>query len=160
VQFLPHTARFHLRADCVLRGQEALLDLHSGDPIFPAEAVGRFDSKLEARFAKDFAKAAPDWDLVREPEPVPVGGTIIFPDFCLFQRLRPERRFLMEIVGFWSPDYIRRKLAHLRQANLDNFILCIDDQRGCSDEELPSTARIVRYHRRIDPLAVLAAAQA
>jgi predicted nuclease of restriction endonuclease-like RecB superfamily len=157
VQFLPHTARFRLRADCVLRGQEAVLDLQSGDPIFPGEAPGRFDSNLEARFAKDFARAAPDWDLVREPEPVAVAGTIIFPDFCIHQRLHPERRFLLEIAGFWSPDYIRRKLAHLREANLDNFVLCIDENRRCGDDELPATARIVRYRRRIDPLAVLAA---
>jgi uncharacterized protein len=156
VQFLPHTARFHVRADCVLREQEATLELHSGDPIFPAEAPKIFDSKLEARFAKDFAKAAPDWDLVREPEPITVGKTIIFPDFSVRHRLCPERSFLLEIAGFWSADYLARKLALLREANLRNLVLCIDQDRQCSDEELPPSARVVRFRRRIDPRAVLA----
>ena len=158
VQFLPHCARFRLRATCILRGEEAVLDLQSGDPIFPAEAPRTYDSKLEERFAKDLRKAAPDWDLLREPEPVAAGGTIIFPDFLLRHRLHPERAFLVEIVGFWSPDYLVRKLALLRQANLDNLILCVDETRACADGDLPPHARIVRFRRRVDPAAVLAAA--
>jgi hypothetical protein len=158
VQFLPYCARFNLRANCVLRGQEAILDVETGDPIFPAEAPKPYDSKLEERFAKDLRKAAPDWDLVREPEPISVAGTIIFPDFLLRHRLCPERSFLIEIMGFWSADYVARKLALLRQANLANLILCIDVERVCGEGELPADARVVRFRRRIDPRQVLAAA--
>ena len=157
VAFLPHCARFELRADCVLRGEAAVLDLQTGDPIFPAETTKPYDSKLEARFARDLRKLAPDWDLVREPEPVPAGGTLIFPDFLLRHRLRPERNFLVEVMGFWSADYVARKLERLRQANLANLILCLDESRVCADGELPASARIVRFRRRIDPLEVLAA---
>ncbi len=156
VQFLPHCAHFKLRAECVLRAQEAILDVQSGDPIFPAEAPRICDSKLEERFARDLRRAAPDWDLVREPEPVPAGGTLIFPDFLLFHRLRPERRFLVEILGFWSADYLAHKLALLRASGLRNLILCVDEARG--DAPLPPDARVVRFHRRIDPRLVLAAA--
>jgi predicted nuclease of restriction endonuclease-like RecB superfamily len=160
VGFLPHCATFKLRADCVLRGESAQLDLASGDPIFPAESPKPCDSKLEERFARDVRKAAPDWDLVREPSPVPVAGTLIFPDFLLRHRLHRERSFMVEIMGFWSADYVTRKLDLLRQANLANLILCLDEARGCSDGELPADARIVRFRRRIDPAAVLAAAGA
>lgn len=158
VGFLPHCARFKLRADCVLRGESAVLDLRSGDPIFPAESPKPCDSKLEERFARDMRKAAPDWDLVREPAPTTAAGTLIFPDFLLRHRLHPERSFLIEIMGFWSAEYVARKLEHLRQANLTNLILCLDEARECSDDKLPATARIVRFRRRIDPAAVLAAA--
>ena len=158
VQFLPHCARFKLRADCILRGQEAILDLHSGDPIFPAEAPKTYDSKLEERFARDLRKAAPDWDLVREPEPIAAGGTIIFPDFLLRHRLHPERSFLVEIMGFWSAEYVTRKLALLRQAKLGNLILCLDEQRACEETDLPADARVVRFRRRVDPMQVLIAA--
>jgi predicted nuclease of restriction endonuclease-like RecB superfamily len=156
VAFLPHCARFKLRADCVLREQSVALDLQTGDPIFPAEAPKPYDSKLEERFARDLRKAAPDWDLVREPEPVAAAGTIIFPDFLLRHRLRPERAFLVEVMGFWSADYVTRKLALLRAANIGNLILCLDETRACG--ELPAAARVVRFRRRIDPVAVLAAA--
>jgi predicted nuclease of restriction endonuclease-like RecB superfamily len=160
VGFLPHCGRFALRADCVLRGEEAVLDLHSGDPIFPAASPAPYDSKLEERFARDFRKAAPDWDLIREPEPMAAGGTLVFPDFLMRERLRPERACFVEIVGFWSPAYLARKLALLRQARLENLILCIDPSRTCGDDEWPADARIVPFHRRVDPAAVLAAAEA
>jgi uncharacterized protein len=158
VQFLPHCARFRLRAACVLRGEEGLLDIASGDPIFPAEDAKPYDSKLEQRFARDLRKVAPDWDLIREPEPVPAGDTLIFPDFLLRHRLFPERRFFVEVMGFWSPDYLARKLALLQQANLGNLILCLDETHATGDMRCPSHARLVRFRRRIDPLAVLAAA--
>ena len=158
VAFLPHCARFKLRADCVLHDEEAVLDLQTGDPIFPAEAPKPYDSRLEERFARDLRRVAPDWDLVREPEPVPAASTIIFPDFLLRHRRQPERSFLVEIMGFWSADYVARKLGLLRQARLANLILCIDETRACAEEELPADARVVRFRRRIDPRAVLAAA--
>jgi predicted nuclease of restriction endonuclease-like RecB superfamily len=161
VQYLPHCAHFKLRADCVLRGQAAILDVQSGDPIFPAEEPKPFDSKLEERFARDLKRAAPDWDLVREPEPVPAGRTLIFPDFLLRHRLRPQRQFFVEILGFWSADYLLRKLALLREAGLGNLILCVDESRGdelLPPDLLPKEARIVRFRRRIDPRQVLAAA--
>lgn len=157
VQFLPHCARFKLRASCVVRGEEALLEVESGDPIFPSEPPKPFDSKLEERFARDLRKVAPDWDLLREPEPLAAGRSLIFPDFLLRHRLCPERRFFVEIMGFWSPDYVKRKIAFLRSFNLDNLILCLDESRAGTVLEAQVKARLVYFRRRIDPLAVLAA---
>jgi uncharacterized protein len=158
VAFLPHCARFKLRADCVLHDEKAVLDLQTGDPIFPAEGSKPYDSRLEERFARDLRRLAPDWDLLREPAPIPVAATIIFPDFLLRHRRQPERSFLVEIMGFWSADYVARKLDLLRRANLTNLILCLDETRACGESELPAHARVVRFRRRVDPLAVLAAA--
>jgi predicted nuclease of restriction endonuclease-like RecB superfamily len=154
---LPWCGRFSLRAECVVRGVAAQLELSSGAPIFPGERPRPFDSKLEERFTRDFLAAAPDWDVVREPEPVRAGSTLVFPDFRLQHRLDPTRSALVEIVGFWTPEYLERKLAKLREAGLTNLILCIDEQRQCGDGELPKGARVIRYRRRIDPHAVLAA---
>lgn len=157
VPIAAHCQDMELRAACVLddTGETRTLVIRSGDPLFPAPEPKRHDSKLEARFFRDFAKAAPDWDVAREPAAVPVEGTLIFPDFELRHRRDPERRWLLEIAGFWTPGYIEEKLRRLRKANLSRFILCIDEERNCSADELPEQARVVRYRRRIDPQAVL-----
>ena len=117
--------------------------------------LARHDSRLEARFERDFRRAAPDWDVVREPRPVDAGGTLVFPDFELFHRRDHERRWLLEIAGFWTPDYLATKLRHLRGAGLDRSVLCIDERRGCADSEIPRDARVLRYKNRIDPGSVL-----
>jgi predicted nuclease of restriction endonuclease-like RecB superfamily len=85
-------------------------------------------------------------------------GSIIFPDFLLRHRFQPDRQFLVEVVGFWTPAYLQRKLSLLRAAKLDNLILCLDQERGCADGDLPTEARVVRFRRHIDPIAVLRAA--
>ena len=60
-------------------------------------------------------------------------------------------------MGFWTPAYLEKKLRSLRQAELRHLVLCIDETRNCSDSELPAGARVVRFRRRINPTAVLAA---
>ena len=157
---VPFAARcddVELKATCYLdaSGQERTLVVRAGDPLFPAPEGKRHDSQLEARFFRDFTKRALDWDLVREPAAVPVENTLIFPDFELRHRRDPDRCWLLEIVGFWTPHYLEKKLRRLRQARLPRFILCIDAERNCSSDQLPELARVVTFRRRIDPAAVL-----
>jgi hypothetical protein len=155
VPLLAWCRRFRLRARCVVQGRPVTLQLGTGDPIFPADEPRRYDSHLEERFARDFRRLAPDWDVVREPEPVSVGSTLIFPDFALHHRRDAARRWLLEIVGFWTPDYVARKLALYRSARLSNLILCIDESRNCAAADLPSAGLVVRFRRRVDAAAVL-----
>ena len=159
VPLLAWCNRFKIFADCVIDGQAATLTLQSGDPIFPSLEPRPFDSKLEERFAREFSKHALGWDLAREPEPVEADGTLIFPDFALWRREQPQLRWLLEIVGFWTPDYLRHKLARLRAARLSNLIVCIDADRNCTDEELPPNSPVIRYRRKIDVEEVLRVVQ-
>jgi uncharacterized protein len=147
--------RFRLQARCFPSERPLDVEIRTGDPIFAGVPPRRFDSRLEERFARDFARAAPDWDLIREPEPISVGERLIFPDFALVHR-RDRRRWLLEIVGYWTPQYLDHKLGALRHARLDNLIVCIDGERNCAADDLPSHAQVLRYQRRIHPDAVLA----
>lgn len=150
--------RYRLEADCVLDAKTrsvGRLVLSSGAPIKAARELDAFDSKVEERFAKSFAKLAPDWDVIREPNAVAVGGGLAFPDFALRHRL-DATVWHVEIVGYWTPQYLERKFSQLREANIDNMIVCIDDKRACGEGDLPSSARVVRYRTKIDSRKVLA----
>ena len=148
-------ARFEIQAACVLHGRIAHASLAKGDPIFPAATPAPFDSQLEERFARDMARLAPDWDIIREPEPVRAGTTLIFPDFLLRHRIHSDRSVLVEIAGFWTPDYLTAKLEHLRQARVANAILCIDESRACARDQLPVGLSVVRFRRHVDAAVVL-----
>lgn len=151
--------RFRLRARCVLGRREHVLHVQSGDPIFPAPEPIRYDSRLERRFARDFLALAPDWDLVHEPEAVRAGGALVFPDFALVHRRDPERRWLLEIVGFWTPAYLAEKLARLREARIPDLILVVDEEKNCAERDFPPDARVVRFRGKVDAAAVLAAVE-
>ncbi len=155
VPVLAWTRRFKLEATCDIRGRRALVTLASGDPIFPSSEPRRFDSRVEERFARDFARLARDWVIVREPEPIDAGGHLFFPDFALHPRLDPSRRWLVEIVGFWTPEYLASKLERLRHARVSNLVLCVDADRNLGDGDIPASASLVRYRRRVDAARVL-----
>ena len=76
----------------------------------------QYDSAVEQKFADilytHLGRGDPlGWRMTREPGPLISGNKAMLPDF-VFERL--GRRVYLEIVGFWTPDYIRRKFAKLR----------------------------------------------
>jgi hypothetical protein len=157
VPVLRACARFELSAEADLRGRLLRVALRSGDPIFPAAPLSRrYDSELEERFALDFQKVATDYDLVREPAPLRSGDHLIFPDFAVYHRRHPARRILIEIVGFWTPRYLKDKLERLRLVGCSEMILCIDASLNCADEDLSGPRHVIRFKRRIDARVVLA----
>jgi predicted nuclease of restriction endonuclease-like RecB superfamily len=121
----------------------------------PARELPAFDSKLEERFATEFAKLALEWEVIREPEPIALDDGLLFPDFELRRRTTGEHYWL-EVVGFWTPEYLAKKLAQLRSARLSKLILCIDVARQCDDAELQALGPVVRFRRTIDVRAVIA----
>lgn len=149
---------YELTAACALgrRSQLSTFVLRPGDPIGAGRQLARHDSRLEERFDRDFRRAAPDWDVIREPRPVSSGNTLIFPDFELVHRGDENRRWLLEIVGFWTQTYLTEKLERLRAAGIERLLLCIDRNRHCAEGDLPRDARVIRYENKIDPRAVLA----
>ncbi len=95
-----------------------------------------FDSKLEADFATEFeAKytgAKRQWELVREDEVIVVGDTVIIPDFSFTHR-KDGRRALIEIIGFWHPHYLQRKLSKIRQAQREDLILLVYESANVAE---------------------------
>ncbi len=74
-----------------------------------------FDSLVEEKFSRRFgevvANVTTGWKLLREPDPLIVsGGKAFIPDF-VFEKY--GRRVYLEIVGFWTPEYLERKVKKL-----------------------------------------------
>ena len=146
---------FRLEAECSVRGRAGRFVLDQTAPLLPSAEPRRFDSRLEERFARDFLRLTAEWDIVREPEAVAVEGTLIFPDFAIVHRHDPSRRWLLEILGFWTADYVASKLRRLREADLPRLLLCIDAARDCGHGALPPDARVLRFEKHVDAQRVL-----
>ena len=155
---LANCEHFELTATCAL-GRDGVLSsflLRSGDPIASARGPAPSEARLQRKFERDFPRVAPGWKLIFEPEAVAVGDAVQFPDFELVPASAPDQRWRLEIVGFWTPDYLQEKLRRLQAAGIERFVLCIDHRGGCAEGERPVDPRIVPYKTRIDPRAVLA----
>ncbi len=155
---VPRLARCHayrLEADCALGdGQVGRLAIRSGDPITPARELPSFDSQVEERFARAFGRLARSWQIVREPRPMAVGAALMFPDFELVHAGTGER-WLLEIVGFWTPEYVTRKLAQLRAARIERMIVCLDQERCCAEGALGAVGRVAAHPaNEVSPAAI------
>ncbi len=78
----------------------------------------RYDSAWERRFARDFRASVwatrQHWQLSRERSPLSAGGVVFLPDFTL--RHADGREAAVELVGFWTPEYLAAKVAKVLAA--------------------------------------------
>jgi predicted nuclease of restriction endonuclease-like RecB superfamily len=91
------------------------LDLSSKDGLTShLPAPEEFDSQLERDFAEKWGPEPREgWQLIREGEVLYSGQKVFVPDFVF--RHADGRAVLMEIVGFWTPEYLEAKAATLRE---------------------------------------------
>jgi len=109
------------------------------------------DSAVERRLVRAVRRAKRGWEIRRETTAVSVGPSVFFPDFKL---VRGDRQVLVEIVGYYTPEYLETKLHKLREANLRDFIVCIDRRLACDDGDMVAD-RVLRYERKVDAAALL-----
>jgi uncharacterized protein len=137
------TGRFTLNSECGL-----VSHYPPGKP---------YDSMLEASFADKWDALKSDWVLEREVDLIPIPGSVMIPDFRLVHR--DGRSFLLEIVGYWRPEYLQKKFSQVRRAGRDDLILAISERlnlekAGVKLNDVP--ARIVWFKDKLLPKAVLA----
>ena len=83
-----------------------------------------FDSRVEEDFAKKWGGEARDgWTLIREGELLHHGQKVFFPDFLL--RHEDGRKVYLEIIGFWTPEYLKAKIETLELFKDNNIIVAI-----------------------------------
>jgi len=86
-------------------------------------AGDQFDSDVERTLADKWERANTDWKLVREDDVFDLGAEVMIPDFAIEH---PDgRRAILEIVGFWTPEYLDAKLEKIRKVEADNFVLAV-----------------------------------
>ena len=115
-----------------------------------------YDSAIEASFAERWAELKTEWKLEREVDLIPIAGSVMIPDFRL---VHPDgRNYLLEIVGYWRPEYLRKKFYQVQQANCENLILAISERlnlekAGVNFNDTP--ALTIWFKDKLLPKAVL-----
>nr|KJR73752.1 MAG: nuclease [Thermoproteus sp. AZ2] len=86
-----------------------------------------FDSSIEQEFYRQVSRVC---KIEREPEALVVGGRVYIPDFKIGD-------LYVEVVGFWTPDYLRRKFEKLAAAKVPLLVLVDEKLALASWRELP-----------------------
>jgi predicted nuclease of restriction endonuclease-like RecB superfamily len=97
-----------------------------------------FDSQVEEDFARRWGEKREGWALDREGEILHQGQKVFVPDFVLCHD--GGRRALLEIVGFWTPEYLQAKLQTLRAFANENILVAVGKAGGRLAADLPAGA--------------------
>ncbi|EMA29472.1 DUF790 family protein [Haloarcula japonica] len=151
------------------RGTERELTLSDSDLSVPGvEPVAEvsYDSGVEADFAGRFGTLDLGWDLIREPEPLAAGEHVVIPDFAFEWRPSADTgvrdterrvadsdepshdapfRVFFEIMGFWTPEYVAKKLARLDALEDVEMLVAVDESLGVGEEIEATDNRAIPY---------------
>jgi predicted nuclease of restriction endonuclease-like RecB superfamily len=156
--FLPALLRVsRWEMEAVLRRDDRDISyrLDSQSPLKPLTAAPpAYDSLLEEHFARRWEKLDTPWTLEREVEIVDLKGTVFVPDFAL---RHPDGRIAhVEIMGFWHPDYLRRKLDKLRRAAMPDLIVAVSERLNVGADDFRDVPGPVLFFKgKLEPRAVL-----
>ncbi len=120
-----------------------------------AAAATDFDSDLEREFSAKWGDQPRDgWTLVNEAEVLHAGQKVFIPDFSLVHA--SGQRVLLELVGFWTPEYISQKLSTLQEFSQHPMLLAIAESTTANFEQLTSchATRIIPFKRRLKVAAI------
>ena len=156
--FLPallRVSRWEMEAVLQRDGQELSYRLDAQSLLKPLTAAPPvYDSLLEESFARRWEKLGTPWALEREVEIVDLKGTVFVPDFAL---RHPDGRVAhVEIMGFWHPDYLRRKLDKLRRAAMPDLIVAVSERLNVGADDFRDIPGPVLFFKgKLEPRAVL-----
>ncbi len=104
-----------------------------------------FDSSVEEAFAKKFGTERDGWQLIREGEILHKNQTTFVPDFVF--RHKDGTEVLMEIIGFWTPEYLAHRRETLQKFKHHNILLAIPESSLKVDVD--SANNIVPYKKAL-----------
>ena len=104
-----------------------------------------FDSSVEEAFAKKFGTERDGWQLIREGEILHKNQTTFVPDFVF--RHKDGTEVLLEIIGFWTPEYLSHRRETLRKFQHHNILLAIPESSLKVDVD--SANNIVPYKKAL-----------
>ena len=123
--------------------QKPLFSLVSGT------VEAEFDSAIEREF---YQLGFPGWKVKREPVVLAAGEYAFIPDFSL------ERNGILvyvEIVGFWTPDYLKHKIQKLNLLReKERLILLVNRNLACTGSEFQAED-LLFYDRKIPHLEII-----
>lgn len=116
------------------------------------EEIEHFDSAVEEDFVKRFSSLRKDWEIRREPTVLKTGPSVMIPDFSLKRR---GKTCYIEIVGFWTPEYLEKKIEKVKSLT-EEITLCVNKELQCTKKDFQKeNVDIIFYDKQVPMKPIL-----
>jgi hypothetical protein len=113
-------------------------------------APDEFDSALEESFARKFGPERNGWQLIREGEILYDRQKTFIPDFTF--RHQDGTQVLLEIVGFWTLEYLAQKRKTLQQFAHHKILIALPEKAIRKDAALAENILPYKTALKLTPL--------
>jgi len=113
-------------------------------------APEEFDSRLEESFARKFGPSRDGWQLVREGEILYDHQKTFIPDFVF--RHEEGTEVSLEIVGFWTPEYLAHRRETLRHFGHHRILLAVPERSLREDASIADNVLVYKTALKLKPL--------
>ena len=139
--------KWRLAAKTNVGGVEKLFRLMPGDGLKSHyRDEPEFDSSAEKAFYKRFVRNKKSkWRIEREGSILDLKDTVMIPDFKFTHE--DGRVVHLEIVGFWTPEYLRKKIDKLSRAREANILVAAPETLNCANDQF--SGPVIRFKTRL-----------
>ncbi len=106
------------------------------------------------KLLKNWEKSSTDWQLKENKKVIDLGKTAFIPDLVL---ISPEnKKIYLDILGFWTPKSLQKRLEEFQSANYKKFIIAASQElRGSREEPIWESENVLFYKTKIAPLELI-----
>lgn len=155
--------RWRMRAEIETKRGNAFFELNSASHNLSAKESFHWMEEGGAmeKLLASWPRIHSSWRAEASREVIDLGGMAFVPDILLEKMAMEEKasqKVYVEFLGFWTPRYLKDRLAEFERGNFRNFILLVSEEL-CGSREAPATLppNVIRYKTSPDARAVLAA---
>jgi predicted nuclease of restriction endonuclease-like RecB superfamily len=109
-----------------------------------------FDSTLEESFAKKFGPERNGWRLIREGRILHDHQKTFVPDFTF--RHEDGTEVLLEIVGFWTPEYLAHRRETLQQFQHHRILIAVPEKSLRQGANIGENVLVYKTALKLTPL--------
>ncbi|HZB46936.1 MAG TPA: DUF790 family protein [Pyrinomonadaceae bacterium] len=149
-------AGWRMRAEIeARRGSTAFFELTSRQTQLRSHYLSAipYHNPVIEKLAETWGRAESAWTLEKSSEVVAVGESAFIPDFRIHGPAGDV--VYLEILGFWTPEHLRARVAEFEKAGLRNFVVAAwDELRGSRDPVTSVPPNTIIFKKNLDPALV------
>jgi hypothetical protein len=158
-RFLPalvHCGRWRIKAQLLYKDQKHFYESSEKNGLVSHyKKNAAFDSRVERNFFHNFRKLGSDWTIKREGGIIILKGGAAIPDFKFTHKKNGKTAYL-EIVGYWTPEYLAHKLKLYNQVFEESsarLVMAVSSYLNCAEGDFGGN--VIRFKGTLSAKDVL-----
>jgi hypothetical protein len=117
------------------------------------DTAPEYENPVIEKLMTNWEKLKSEWTLEQNREVVDLGQTAFIPDLVL--RHPNGKKVYLDVLGFWTPDSLKKRLKEFESSGFQNFIIAAwEELRGSREDIVNIPENVIVFKRNLDAAMV------